>query len=991
MWCRNAHCKWQVRTRGATKHPKTPRAWQALYVESLENRQLLSGDAPTVPLLPPIGDIRWSASYDSANATLSTALSDAEVAGPSVVSVFPSPTVVDSITYFLIEFDRGIDPESFSFSDDIVSFVGPDGADLRSQITDVFFSGSFELTRMRIGVDSTTAIGTYRLIIGPGILAAADGAPMDQDGDGIAGEQVEDRYTAQLEVVPTTTADGFGYLASAATYSNDDLRTGMPGVRTAVTQRGASSSISLGTNSFNFYGHSYKGSSQLYVNSNGLITFGGAAPAGLDPNFIDLTTSPVRPTIAVLAGNWNYSSVDRSAILYRFDDLNGDSTPDRLVIEWSDVRTDTKENFQAALELNTGSRAGDIVLNYLGQDQGQQSALQGPVGVKDQGTQGSRRLLISPWDGFNASPLVGRGRALRISTDYLVADIQDITPDPRLTAVDHVVIRFNKPVTGFNTNDLQLTRDGTNVALTGATLESQDNQEFTLRGLAVVTDLDGAYELNVRSFDSGIVAQSGYPLPVGVSDSWQKISKFGPDEFGYEGRFIDYRADLDLDPSDPNVITLISNADNVAQPIPLGANYLWLYDYYINSRLFVTENGLISVGNGITTPLHTDLSFPAAPVIAALWDDWVADPAYGGKVLYRIDDLNGDDTPDRLVIEWDHVRKAGRDGTATFQAALELNTKTRRGDVILNFADLDLAGTDADNGAVGTVGIKGAGLDSAKLLISYDNGVNTLLKSGTTLLIAPRHASVTAIAIDSSAWADSFRQSFNPTLVQGGGYPLVGSTNQTASLPWTNIDQIKVRFSQDVVIHKENLVLTGSRGNNYETAGFKYDPFTLTAKFSLAGPLPADAVTLKLVNVTDTAGRDLDGEWHDSASIFPSGDGESGGEFSFRLHILPADVNQSGGAVNASDLVQVRNRLGRSTANPGTGSSRYSPFLDVNGDGTIAAVDLVLVRNRIGSQLPVLPSAKSLFGTDMIDLGYAKPKTRLDVDLETGHVSSPSI
>lgn len=67
--------------------------------------------------------------------------------------------------------------------------------------------------------------------------------------------------------------------------------------------------------------------------------------------------------------------------------------------------------------------------------------------------------------------------------------------------------------------------------------------------------------------------------------------------------------------------------------------------------------------------------------------------------------------------------------------------------------------------------------------------------------------------------------------------------------------------------------------------------------------------------------------------------------------MLPGD--RTGGAVNAADLVLTRNRIGRSTANPGSGAGACTVFNDVNGDGTINASDLVLVRNRVGTGLPV--------------------------------------
>jgi uncharacterized protein (DUF2141 family) len=76
-------------------------------------------------------------------------------------------------------------------------------------------------------------------------------------------------------------------------------------------------------------------------------------------------------------------------------------------------------------------------------------------------------------------------------------------------------------------------------------------------------------------------------------------------------------------------------------------------------------------------------------------------------------------------------------------------------------------------------------------------------------------------------------------------------------------------------------------------------------------------------------------------------------------------VNLSGGAINASDLVVTRNRVGRTVSRPGEGATAYSIFTDVNGDGTINASDLVLVRNQIGRSAPALVS-RPLFSASRI-------------------------
>src|SRR5262249_61594656 len=117
--------------------------------------------------------------------------------------------------------------------------------------------------------------------------------------------------------------------------------------------------VNLGTNSFNFYGVSYTGASSLFVNSNGLITFGAANNAWTNT---DLSTSPLQPAIATLWSDWVNSSAT-PMILGRFVDVNGDGTPDQLVLEWNALQSHPSSpstvSFAAILQLNTGNTPGD--------------------------------------------------------------------------------------------------------------------------------------------------------------------------------------------------------------------------------------------------------------------------------------------------------------------------------------------------------------------------------------------------------------------------------------------------------------------------------------------------------------------------------------------------------------------------------------------------------------------------------------------------------
>src|SRR5262249_27021747 len=154
--------------------------------------------------------------------------------------------------------------------------------------------------------------------------------------------------------------------------------------------------VNLGANSFSFYGTSYTGNNQVFVSSNGLITFGSGNDAYANG---DLTTVPTQRALAPL---WDDYVTNRNAndlVLGRFDDTNGDGTADRLIIEWSQVEPYSSDlsslTFQAILYLNTGKNAGRVVFNYVDLDtgDGNSNGASATVGIKDSSNQGARRLL----------------------------------------------------------------------------------------------------------------------------------------------------------------------------------------------------------------------------------------------------------------------------------------------------------------------------------------------------------------------------------------------------------------------------------------------------------------------------------------------------------------------------------------------------------------------------------------------------------------------
>ena len=172
-----------------------------------------------------------------------------------------------------------------------------------------------------------------------------------------------------------------------------------------------------------------------------------------------------------------------------------------------------------------------------------------------------------------------------------------------------------------------------------------------------------------------------------------------------------------------------------------------------------------------------------------------------------------------------------------------------------------------------------------------------------------------------------------------------GQRVQLLTLPWGNIDQIKVVFSENVVVDQSDLALSGVNVSQYDIADstFAYDPTTFTATWTLPQAIGTDKLLLQLNAdgsnpIEDTAGNRLDGEWtnptrttQSSSSTYPSGDGTAGGDFLFRFNVLPGDANQDG-TVDGYDLIKLLANYNQSGKTWADG--------DLNGDGTVDGYDL---------------------------------------------------
>jgi len=201
---------------------------------------------------------------------------------------------------------------------------------------------------------------------------------------------------------------------------------------------------------------------------------------------------------------------------------------------------------------------------------------------------------------------------------------------------------------------------------------------------------------------------------------------------------------------------------------------------------------------------------------------------------------------------------------------------------------------------------------------------------------------ITEVLVRGSGWTQPFLDELENLSLGTDGYSIpVGSIDQLDALPWSNIDQVLIRFNKQV-----NVDVTGL------TTGIG-----ATGDFEAVWTLTADVATNKLRTrldgaaggaVTDTAGRVLDGEWTDTVSIYPSGDDVAGGDFAFRFNVLPADSNGDGFVTLNPDVQAHLNGLGSSIVGSG-----YAVFTDYNGDGLITLnPDTQTVLNNLGTSLP---------------------------------------
>ncbi len=221
---------------------------------------------------------------------------------------------------------------------------------------------------------------------------------------------------------------------------------------------------------------------------------------------------------------------------------------------------------------------------------------------------------------------------------------------------------------------------------------------------------------------------------------------------------------------------------------------------------------------------------------------------------------------------------------------------------------------------------------------------------------------ITGVFVSSSAWSLNFRDLVDSASLPGGtgvgagvldgnarGYRVSNGANQLAILPWVNVNQIVIQFSEDVgqSLSVSDFVITGVAGIRADGAtgtiprvdSYSYNAATRLATLTLNQSLDPSTLTLLIAsaNISDVSGNRLDGEWEESVDT-ASGDGIVGGDFSFTMYALPGDINRNG-VVDTDDSALI----------PGTRnytSPLYNYLGDVNGSNVVNGDDRDNVQRR---------------------------------------------
>jgi murein DD-endopeptidase MepM/ murein hydrolase activator NlpD len=222
------------------------------------------------------------------------------------------------------------------------------------------------------------------------------------------------------------------------------------------------------------------------------------------------------------------------------------------------------------------------------------------------------------------------------------------------------------------------------------------------------------------------------------------------------------------------------------------------------------------------------------------------------------------------------------------------------------------------------------GVKTGRVTLHSDDADEGEYDFAVTRAVTGLNTQVEDVFVNGTDWTADFRNHLQDLGKGSGlfGYATPDPAGAKAyPLPWINLNQVSVRFTDDARVDPDDLTLHGTRVDRYPRAGFSLDAVTRTATWTFA----QDIVSDRLVVLLD-------------ASV-------TGLPFDRTLSVLPGDVTRDG-IVLADDFSAVKKKFFSSPSSPGTGDAAYSVFHDVDGSGTILANDFSEVKKRFFNELP---------------------------------------
>ena len=215
---------------------------------------------------------------------------------------------------------------------------------------------------------------------------------------------------------------------------------------------------------------------------------------------------------------------------------------------------------------------------------------------------------------------------------------------------------------------------------------------------------------------------------------------------------------------------------------------------------------------------------------------------------------------------------------------------------------------------------------------------NSELASDASDALLDSVEAVVDVLVSSTQWTERFLDYLDSQRLGSGGYSVL-QNDPSENLSWSNIDQIKIVFAEDVEIAEEDIFFWGVDVIDYASEigfvpdSFTYDTESFTATWTLAQPIGPDKLKIGLL------------QENEPVDLFA---GVSFVELA-RFDVLPGDGNRDG-KVDIRDVQDLRTRNLALAGAPER--FHYSEYFDFNGSGSIDLRQIQILRKNMLNTLP---------------------------------------